>query len=45
MRYVITIYRPGYLSEGEPYVTNSLEDDGEFLDADTALHVADIDVN
>lgn len=59
--YVISIYRPGYLSEGEPYCTSSLDsavqvlvsevretidsiaDDGEFLDAATALHVADVD--
>lgn len=26
MRYVISIYRPGYLSEGEPYATESLDD-------------------
>lgn len=60
-RYVISIYRPGYLSEGEPYCTESLSDalsvlrseirntidaiadDSEFLAADTALHVADVD--
>lgn len=61
MTYVISIYQLGYLPEGEPYATESLddalnvlrseirntidaiEDDGEFLDADTALHVADVD--
>lgn len=61
MTYVVSIYRPGFLPEGEPYETESLsdalsvfvsevrntvdsiEDDGEFLAADTALHVADID--
>lgn len=60
-RYVVSIYHPGYLSEGEPYVTESLEDaigvlvseirdtidsiedDAEFLAADTELHVADVD--
>lgn len=59
-RYVVSIYRPGYLSDGEPYFTDNLvsaigvlvseiretidgiEDDGEFLKADTALHVADV---
>lgn len=61
-RYVVSVYRPGYLSEGEPYVTESLEDalnvlvseirdtidaiedDGEFLEADAALHVAGVRV-
>lgn len=60
-RYVVSVYRPGYLSEGEPYVTESLEDaigvlvseirdtidsiedDAEFLAADTALHTANLD--
>lgn len=59
-RYVVSVYRPGYLSEGEPYVTeyiaraisvlvaeiretiDGIEDDGEFLEADTALHVAGV---
>jgi hypothetical protein len=62
MRYTVSIYRPGYLSEGEPYITESLDDaihvfaseirntvdsiadDAEFLEADTALHTADVDV-
>lgn len=60
MRYVVSIYRIGYLPEGEPYCTenlsdalavlvsevrntvDSIADDGEFLAADTALHVADV---
>lgn len=25
-RYIVSVYRPGYLSEGEPYVTESFED-------------------
>lgn len=59
-RYVVSIYRPGYLSEGEPYITENrddavsvlvseiretvdgIQDDGEFLDADTLLHLADV---
>lgn len=59
-RYVISIYRPGYLSEGEPYITDDkvgavnvlvseiretidgIEDDGEFPEADTALHRANV---
>lgn len=61
MTYVVSIYRLGYLPEGEPYATESLddaigvlvseirntvdsiEDDSEFLAADTELHVADVD--
>jgi len=60
-RYVVSIYRIGYLPEGEPYCTenlsdalsvlkseirntiDSIEDDSEFLAADTELHVADVD--
>ena len=59
-RYVVSVYRTGYLPEGEPYVTDDLAsaigvlvseiretidgiaNDGEFLNADTALHVADV---
>lgn len=59
-RYVVSVYRLGYLSEGEPYFTedmsgaigvlvseirdtiDAIEDDGEFLEADTALHVAGV---
>lgn len=59
-RYVVSIYRPGYLSEGEPYITDDrvgavnvlvseiretidgIEDDGEYLKADTALHRANV---
>lgn len=61
MTYVISIYRVGYLPEGEPYATESLsdalsvfrseirntidsiEDDADFLAADTALHTANVD--
>lgn len=59
-RYVVSVYRPGYLPVGESYFTDNLvsaigvlvseirdtidgiADDGEFLEADTALHVADV---
>lgn len=62
MRYIVSVYKPGYLPENEPYTTESIdnairilmaeiratidaiEDDGEYLDADTALHVVAVDV-
>lgn len=61
MTYVVSIYQPGFLPQGEPYATESLddalsvfkseirntidaiEDDAEFLAADTELHAADVD--